>query len=88
MVSLCIEYTGHESVEKWIEAYRDHKGKLHTWSHLTEHGVRDARVGPWLKYPLGTFIYRLLAKRRSLKAKKNLYCQFTISKQYFNYLQI
>lgn len=64
---LCIEYTGHESVEKWIEG--DHKGKLHTWSNLTEHGVRDARVGPWLKYPLSTFISPLLTKRRALKAQ-------------------
>lgn len=66
--SLCIEYNGPESVDKWIEASRNHSGKLDTWGNLKEHGLRDTRVGPWLKYPLGTFISPLLAKRKSLKS--------------------
>ena len=67
--SLCIEYNGPESVDKWIEASRNHSGKLETWANLKEHRLRDTRVGPWLKYPLGTFISPLLAKRKSLKSK-------------------
>ena len=67
--SLCIEYKGPESVDEWIEASRNHTGKLETWGNLKEHGMRDSRVGPWLKYPLGTFISPLLEKRRSLKAQ-------------------
>lgn len=67
--SLCIEYNGPESVDKWIEASSHHSGKLETWANLKQHGLRDTRVGPWLKYPLGTFISPLLAKRKSLKAK-------------------
>ena len=67
--SLCVEYTGSESVEQWIDTSRNHRGKLHMWSNLKEHGVRDSRVGPWLKYPLGHFISPLLKRRRSLKAK-------------------
>lgn len=67
--SLCIEYNGPESVDKWIEASSHHSGKLDTWANLKQHGLRDTRVGPWLKYPLGTFISPLLAKRKSLKSK-------------------
>ena len=67
--SLCIEYNGPESVDKWIEASSHHSGKLNTWANLKQHGLRDTRVGPWLKYPLGTFISPLLAKRKSLKSK-------------------
>jgi len=70
--SLCIEYTGPESVKKWIEASRNHKGKINAWGNLKEHGVSDTRVGPWLKYPLGNFISPLLAQRASLKAQMKL----------------
>lgn len=67
--SLCIEYTGPESVDKWIAMARNHTGQLNTVVNLKQHSVTDNRVGPWLKYPLGTFISPLLEKRRSLKAE-------------------
>jgi hypothetical protein len=67
--SMCIEYTGPESVDKWIAMARNHTGQLNTVVNLKQHSVTDNRVGPWLKYPLGTFISPLLEKRRSLKAE-------------------
>ena len=67
--SLCIEYTGPESVDKWIAMARNHTGQLNTVVNLKQHSVTDNRVGPWLKYPLGTFISPLLEKRQSLKAE-------------------
>lgn len=67
--SLCIEYTGPESVEKWITMARNHTGQLNTFVNLKQHSVTDNRVGPWLKYPLGHFISPLLERRRSLKTE-------------------
>ena len=67
--SLCIEYTGPESVDKWIAMARNHTGQLNTFVNLKQHSVTDNRVGPWLKYPLGNFISPLLERRRSLKTE-------------------
>ena len=66
--SLCIEYTGPESVDKWINMARNHTGQLTTFFDLKQHSVTDNRVGPWLKFPLRNFISPLLEKRQSLKA--------------------
>ena len=64
---LCHEYSGPESVERWISAARNHQGKLSTFSDLTCHGVNDSRVGPWLQFPLRSFISPYLERRRQLK---------------------
>lgn len=65
--SLCHEYSGPESVQRWISAARNHTGKLSTFSDMTRHGVEDSRVGPWLKFPLHSFITPYLERRRQLK---------------------
>ena len=64
---LCHEYSGPESVERWISAARNNQGKLSTFSDLTCHGVNDSRVGPWLQFPLRSFISPYLERRRQLK---------------------
>ena len=86
--SLCIEYTGPESVEKWIDMARNSKGKLNTWGDMKSHGVSDNRIGPWLKYPLGTFITPLLERRRSLKAKMKQHSKDTAEWRRFNAAQL
>ncbi len=42
--------------------------KLATFCGPEKHVSEDARVGPWLQYPLHNFITPLLARRKSTKA--------------------
>ena len=74
--SVCIEYTGPECVNQWIDAARllagaaNGTGKLHTCRDLKSYGVTDNRIGPWLKSPFGTFMTPLLERRRSRSANR------------------
>jgi len=64
---LCIEYTGPESVERWIDAVRKTKGRLNTWGNTHGHGIDDSRVGPTLLLPVKEYIRVLLNERRKIK---------------------
>ena len=67
--SLCHEYTGPDSIDAWLSDVRHRGSHISTFEDLNMHGVKDSRVGPWLKYPLSSFITPLLDRRRSLKAE-------------------
>ena len=67
--SQMMEYEGPQTFVKWQEALRKQPRRLETIFDISGHSVQDRRPGPWVKFPLKTFISPLVEARMKLKAE-------------------
>ena len=67
--SQMMEYEGAQTFVKWQEALRKHPRRLTTIFDISGHCVQDRRPGPWVKFPLKTFISPLVEARMKFKGE-------------------
>lgn len=67
--SQMMEYEGPQTFVEWQEALRKQPRRLTTIFDISGHTVQDRRPGPWVKFPLKTFISPLVEARMKLKAE-------------------
>lgn len=67
--SQMMEYEGPQTFVEWQEALRKQPRRLTTIFDISGHSVQDRRPGPWVKFPLKTFISPLVEARMKLKAE-------------------
>lgn len=65
--SQMMEYEGTHTFVNWQEALRKTPRRLTTIFDISGHCVQDRRPGPWVKFPLKTFISPLVEARMKFK---------------------